>query len=627
MAYGSRAARKPRAVPRLTGSAWLIRLTLIAVSTLILANLVAALVLAGYQVYYDGLIFPGVKVWGVDLGGMSAKEAAAALNGKFAYPTQSKITFRDGNRTWDFTAGDLGVRFDVERTVQAAYGVGRQPDIVASLNQQAAAWREGVVMSPVIVFDQIAAETYLRQVAATIDRPVQEAGIQMVELAAVATPGQAGRTVNIPATLDDLGLLVTQLESGEVTLAIVETQPQIASTEETAKTINAILVSDIEVFVQGGGADDPGPWIASRQAVAQMLKVELIPAANGQPAHYDVRLDESQLQAFLEPLGPALARDPVDARFHFNRDSGQLEVLQPSIDGRTLNVPSSIQNINQLAANADHHIPLVFDTIPPGISDKATGEQLGIKELVSSATTYFVGSSQERKNNVRTAAARFNGVVVKPHEEFSFGDYLGDVSAETGFDTAWIIFNGRTIKGVGGGVCQVSTTAFQAAFYAGFPITMRVPHGYRVGYYEKGEGPGMDATVFTPEVDMRFMNDLDTHLLIETTFDAANQTLTFSFYATSDGRTVQKDGPFVSNIKPHPQPKYEENPDVPVGETRQVDFAADGADVRVVRTVYRNGQILFEDTFDSHYLPWQAVFQVAPGQLPPEGTGPPEGSH
>jgi vancomycin resistance protein YoaR len=300
-------------------------------------------------------------------------------------------------------------------------------------------------------------------------------------------------------------------------------------------------------------------------------------------------------------------------------------VISPSRQGRTLNIPASIQSINQLAVTDTHHIPLVFDLKDPDVPDTATAQSLGITQLVSSATTYFPGSIPERKNNVQTAASRFHGLVIAPHEQFSFVKYLGDVSPETGFDEALIIFNGRTIKGVGGGVCQVSTTAFQAAFYAGFPIEMRVPHGYRVGYYEHGEGPGMDATVFSPVVDMQFINDSDQYLLIETYVDLKNSSLTFKYYGTSDGRTVQKDGPYITNQVPHGETKYEENPDIPSGQTKQVDYAVDGADVRVERTVYKNGQVLYHDTFLSHYLPWTAVYQVHPGELPAAGSAPPAG--
>jgi vancomycin resistance protein YoaR len=624
MASGTQRQSYPRTLPKLTGTPWLARLTLIAVSIIVLVNLIGMLVVAGYQVYYDRHIFPGVSVWGTDLSGMTPEQAAAALNGKFTYPQRSRITLRDGDKAWPITAGELGVRFDMERTVQAAYNVGRQGDIIASIGQEITAWRVGISVSPVIVFDQIAADRYLSQIAAQVDRPPLDATVRVENLQAVTTLSQIGRTLDKAATLDALGKLVTRLDSGDVPLAIVETPPQVTTADDAAKTINSILSKDIDVFIQGGTSTDPGPWIASRESLARMLKIDLVPAANGVAAHYDVRLDEQQLQAFLTPLAPELTREPANARFTFDDKTRQLVVIQPSQQGRTLNIPASIQAINQLALTDTHHIPLVFDFKDPDVPDTANAEKLGITQLVSSATTYFPGSIPERKNNVQTASARFHGLVIAPHEQFSFDKYLGDVSPETGFDEALIIFNGRTIKGVGGGVCQVSTTAYQAAFYAGFPILMRVPHGYRVGYYEHGEGPGMDATVFAPVVDMQFVNDSDSYLLIETYVDLKNSSLTFKFYGTSDGRTVQKDGPFVTNTVAHGDPKYEENPDVPSGQTRQVDYAVDGADVRVERTVYRNGQILYHDTFVSHYLPWTAVYQVHPGELPPEGSPPPE---
>ena len=127
------------------------RVTLVIVSLLILTNLVAALFVAGYQIYYDGLIYPGVSVWGADLSGMTPSEAASALNGQFHYPQTVTITFRDGQNIWPMTAGDLGVQFDIERTVQAAYEVGRDTKLFASLGQQFTARRQGIVVSPVVV--------------------------------------------------------------------------------------------------------------------------------------------------------------------------------------------------------------------------------------------------------------------------------------------------------------------------------------------------------------------------------------------------------------------------------------------------------------------------------------------
>ncbi|MBN1427406.1 MAG: VanW family protein [Anaerolineae bacterium] len=603
--------------PGLFSQLWLGRMTLIAVSIIILVNLIAALCVAGYQIYYDGAIFPGVNVWGVELGGMTPAEAAVTLQGQFTYPQSATITFRDDEDIWRLTAGELGVHFDVERTVQAAYDAGRRPSLIESLREQAVAWRQGVVMSPVVVFDQQIADGYLQRIAAQTNCPPVNATVRVENLQAATTPSQIGRQVDIPGTMEALGQLIARLESGEVEVVVTETPPAIADADEAARTINTILGSDLEIFVENAATGDPGPWIASRESLAEMLVIE---SAN---SSYTVRLDETKLQDFLEPLDEKLVRDPVNAHFIFNDETKQLELLASSVQGRTLNIPATVQNINHLIIDEKtRKIPLVFDVVEPDVPETATAAELGITQLVSSATTYFPGSSESRKNNVRTAASRFHGVVVKPGDEFSFVYYLGDVSSETGYDEAWIIFNGRTIKGVGGGVCQVSTTAFQAAFYAGFPITQRVPHGYRVGYYERGEGSGMDATVFAPEVDMRFINDTPYHLLIETYTDTKNNTLTFKFYSTSDGRTVQKDGPYVTNIVAHGPAVYEENPELAPGTVKQVDFAVDGADVKVVRIVYRDGQVISRDTFLSHYLPWQAVYQVAPGHTPAPAAEP-----
>ncbi len=600
-----------------TARPWVPRLTLIVVSILILSNLVAALLAAGYQIYYDGLIYPGVRVWGVDVSGMTPAQAAAALNGQFTYPSMTTITFRDGQNVWPVSAADLGVHFDVERTVQAAYEVGRSPNLLVSLRQQATAWRQGYVISPVLVYDQQAAHRHLQAIAAQINRPAIDATVSISGLEVISTPGQIGRQVDERATLDNLNATITRLQDGEVAVVVVETPPQIMDATEAAQTVRAILASDLEVFIPDAAPTDPGPWTASREALAEMVLLARIPDPDGEGQVYAVSLNEAQLHAFLDPLVPQLAREPVNARFVFNDQTRALEVLMPSVTGRQLDVPATIQLINQMAPSPDHRVPLVFRVIEPAVPDTATAEELGVTELISSATTYYYGSGEGRRANIATAASRFHGLMIAPGEEFSFNRYLGEVSTETGFEQALIIFNGRTIEGVGGGVCQVSTTAFQAAFYAGYPINERWPHGYWVGYYDSGEGKGMDATVYEPLVDLRFTNDTPYWLLIETYADLRNATLTFQFYSTSDGRTVEKDGPYISNIVPHGPALYEENPELSPGQQRQVDFAVDGFDAVVNRTVYRDGQVLYEDAFFSQYIPWQAVYQVAPGHIPP----------
>jgi vancomycin resistance protein YoaR len=216
------------------------------------------------------------------------------------------------------------------------------------------------------------------------------------------------------------------------------------------------------------------------------------------------------------------------------------------------------------------------------------------------------------------AGSRFHGLLVAPGETFSFNEQLGDVSLETGFAEALIIYGGRTIRGVGGGVCQVSTTVFRAAYFGGFPIDVRYSHAYRVGYYERGDtwrGPGLDATVYAPLVDFKFTNDTPHWLLMEVYTNPAAGRITWKFYSTSDGRQTVVNPPVISNVVPAPEPHYEENPALAAGEIKQVDWAAEGADTVVTRTITRDGQVInaAEPPITTHYQPWRAVYEYGPG--------------
>jgi len=216
---------------------------------------------------------------------------------------------------------------------------------------------------------------------------------------------------------------------------------------------------------------------------------------------------------------------------------------------------------------------------------------------------------------------------VAPGETFSMGNVLGDVSLENGFAEALIIYGGRTIKGVGGGVCQVSTTLFRTVFNAGFPVVERYSHAYRVSYYEKDASnnidpnlAGLDATVYFPLVDFKFTNDTPYWLLMETDVNVDARTLTWKIYSTPDGRSVTWETTGPTNVVPAPSPIFEENPDLSADQIKQVDYAAQGADVNVTRTVWRNGQVYFTDQFQTHYQPWAAICDYGPGTEDPKKT-------
>jgi len=264
--------------------------------------------------------------------------------------------------------------------------------------------------------------------------------------------------------------------------------------------------------------------------------------------------------------------------------------------------------------------------LQPEVRDDSTAASLGITELIHEESSYFYGSSPDRLHNIRTAAASFYGVMVAPGEVFSMAKYLTDISLENGYAEAIIIVGDQSVRGVGGGVCQVSTTLFRTAYFAGYPILERHAHAYRVGYYEQTPSgghnanlAGLDATVFVPLVDFKFKNDSDHWLLMET-YVYNNTALTWKFYSTKDGRQVEHSTTGPTQKVKAPDDLYRENPELKKGEVKQVDWAAEGARVVVTRRVTRGGELLYNDTFTTVYEPWRNIFEYGPGteDMPPD---------
>ena len=578
----------------------------------------------GYQLLYAGRIFPGVSVAGVDLSGLTPADAAVRLNQTLSYPTSGKILFRVGEKAWVATPAQLGMVFDPSSSAMTAYRLGRSGGLFGALSGQIRAGGGGINVPPVIVFDQRVAVQYLSQIATQINQPVVEASLNLEGTNVVAQPGQVGRELKTDATLIYLGAQLQTFSDGEVPLVVQEIQPQILDVSAQADAARQILSQPLTLVMPNAAQGDPGPYVYNPEVVANLLTVQRMQNDGGQ-AGVQVLLSPNGLRDLLVPVKDHVNRLPSNAKFIFNDETRQLDLMENSSVGRELDVGASIIAINEALARGEHTVSLVVNEAQPKIAGTATAEELGIRELVSSQTSYFYGSSEERIQNIQTASARFHGVLVAPGETFSMGEYLGDVSLENGFAEALIIYGGRTIKGVGGGVCQVSTTLFRAVFFGGYPIVERYSHAYRVSYYEMTASgsvdssmAGMDATVYFPLVDFKFTNDTPYWILMETYVDVGARTLTWKFYSTSDGRSVTWETTGVTNVVSAPEPVFEVNNELRKNEMKQVDWAANGADVTVTRTVWRNGSVLFQDNISTHYEPWQAICQYGPDSKNPE---------
>lgn len=335
------------------------------------------------------------------------------------------------------------------------------------------------------------------------------------------------------------------------------------------------------------------------------------------PASY--HFQNEKLEEFIMPIAKKVNVKPTEALFTFqaldsNGKEGKVSVFRPSLDGREINMEElknlvSSKSITLLMLEKPQEITIKIPVriLKPEITTEKANS-LGIKELIGTGNSTFRHSIQNRIFNITLASARLNGILISPGETFSFNKALGDISAFTGYQQAYVIQNGRTVLGDGGGVCQVSTTLFRAVLNAGLPIAERHAHAYRVGYYEQDSDPGFDATVYSPSVDFRFKNDTGNYILIQTFIDPNSERLSFLLYGTKDERESQISSAVITSQSPPPAPLYQDEPSLEKGVLKQVDFPAAGANVYFTRQVIKNGKVIISDKFVSGYKPWQAVY-------------------
>jgi vancomycin resistance protein YoaR len=581
------------------------------------------LIFIGFQLRYLGVIYPGVSVGGISVGGLTPDEASQKISAAFAYPQSGKILLRYGDKSWVMTPGKLGLFLDPDGSAQNAYHVGRTGGIIQSLDRQFSSLYYGADVSVSMVFDQRMAYNALTGMAATIDKPMTEPTLAIQDAQVVVQSGQTGYSLDIASTLNAVSAQISSMRDGVVDLDVHELKPSIGDVSAQADQARKILSQPLTLKMPDGQPDQLGPYVIDPATLAGMLKFEQVQGQD--QTRYELAVDRTLLQAYLQSLADPLHLEPQNTRFTFNDDTHQLEVIQPAVIGRSLDVQTNLDAIQKALLSGEHEITLSLTTTKPEITDDKTGADLGITELVSSNTSYFRGSSEDRLQNIKIAASRFHGLLIPPNTTFSMASALGDVNLDNGYAEAVIIVGNTSVKGVGGGVCQVSTTLFRTAFFGGYPIVERHAHAYRVYYYEQvsnghdGDLAGLDATVFVPLVDFKFTNDTPYWLLMETYFNPTNYSLTWKFYSTKDGRSVDWHTTGPTNLVEPPEPSYAENADLPSGEVKQVDYAAQGADITVDRTVTKNGSVYFQDSFTTHYEAWQEKWEYGPGTegMPP----------
>lgn len=591
----------------------------------------------GYRYAYAAEIFPGINVASLSVAGLTPADAETLITERIRAFEATPLVLSVADQSVTITATELAVSYDAGATAESAYQVGRSGSVWDRVADQVQALAHPTEIPLVVNYSSEALTHWLDELGRRFNDPAANAGFEYRKGVLVVTPEQTGQEFDRAALEQTVqeAIATATAPPAALTFPLTVVTPSVTRSDAgLALPVTAALAAHKLIL----GFEEKQFVVTPEQLVSW---VRLQSSARSAAASVDgflgsssallIDFDRESVAAFAKTMAADIAQEPVDAKLTIK--DGKATIFAAAQDGRALDEAATIEAIlaalrgRRMAAQAGKPIAAEPIKLPVAVTKptitSSTVEDLGIKELIGSATTDFKGSPDNRIHNIGTGLKYLNGWLVKPGDEFSTVKALGAVDGSTGYLPELVIKENKTIPEFGGGLCQVSTTLFRSVMNAGLPITERQNHSYRVVYYERGIGPGLDATVYLPRPDFRFKNDTPGWVLIQGSIKGNN--LTFELYGSSDGRVASIDGPHTLSTTEAPPTVYESNPALAPGEQKEVGHAHPGATTTATYTVKRGGEVINQQTFLSKYKAIAAIVQQGPTANaapapPPEST-------
>ena len=582
------------------------------------AGLLALLLLsAGIGVASEGQVLAGVRVGGVEIGGMDREAARAHLVERLpALDTGRAVIIADGVEE-TVTYAELGRGYELDAMLDAALEVGRGggalTDGIARLRTLAHPTSLPVIVHP---YDPDALDAVATRVSRGVSRHPVEAHVDRVRLR--VTPAADGRVLAAETVRGAIATAVDTTDPADVTLQLgpVPVLPIVSTEEaEAAAAVARAAVATVELTIPGAGEEEE-PFTISADTIRSWITFGPLGDQD-----YAMRLDTGAVTAAIAALAESVDRDAVSARFSV-AGAGMGGVI-PGQDGRVLDVERSVSDL--LAAlgrrGVGEKIPslaLAVDVTEPALTTAAAEEILPQMQLVSSWTTYYdPGEGNGFGANISIGAWDLDGYNIAPGEWFSFWGGIGPVTVERGYTYGGAIINGRSTQGVAlaGGICSTSTTLFNAAMRAGLEIGERTAHYYYIDRYPTG----LDATVSIFDdwvTDLTFRNDTEYPIVIRG-YGTPGQ-VTFQIWSVPTGRTVALTNPYITDRRSAIETTQVDASLAP-GTSRRVEYPHHGFKATVTRTVYgADGAVLHQNTWFSDYRTVNGITLVGPtAEAPP----------
>ncbi|HEU5363599.1 MAG TPA: VanW family protein [Gaiellaceae bacterium] len=542
-----------------------------------------------------GKLAAGTRIGGLDVGGLAPSEAKALLQARAKRLETVPVAFTAGGKRFRVSARTVGVTADWGAAVDEAMRDGGGFGIVRGYRRIGLELFPQDVVAPTHAYDA-ALDYKLSLIARAVDTPHRDARLVRRGLRVTIAAGSTGLTLDRAAAREGIVAALASFSRLPVALPVRVDPPRVTVASLTAAQRRASIVVSAPVRAKVAGKTLRIPrW---RLATILDLKTR--------------RFTGPAADAYFARLAKQVDRTPVDATWAIRNSTVSVVPAKP---GLALDVPRAANALLAAASRPTNRVAsLPLETAQP---DRSTSEAqaMGITGTVGSYETFY-GGDPNRIHNVRLVAHLVDDKLIAPGATFSFNGTTGERSAEKGFLEAPVIVNGELQTGLGGGVCQVSTTVFNAAYEAGLPISARTNHALYISHYPLGR----DATVNYPDIDLKFLNDTGHWLLLRTWVGSSS--LTAVLYGTPVHRRVDSVAQPLRVVAPPPVEKTVDATLKP-GQVEVDDPGVPAQTTSVERKVYApNGSLLSDQTFYSSYRAEAKVVRVGPKAKPKEKAKP-----
>lgn len=521
----------------------------------------AVLLVTSFELVYAGRVFPGVTADGVSLAGASRSSASKQLSDKTSEFSGQVVTISNGDTNLRIPVAGLGVSYDIPHAADLAYHYGRQGGWLERGREQLRALFGHATNFSAYSYSDDRLAPYIVQFGDDALSPVVDASLSFDAAKPQVTPAQSGTRLDYGRLTQFVADRLSQTSTDSIPAPLYQLEPALTTSALTDVTdqLGGYLSGPITLNYSGTTATITQKTIISWVQVGAQTSRTFLTSLNVSdlyppPVSANLGLSTASVAAYVAGLAASIDQTAQNAGLAMV--SGSLAIVQPSRTGIKLDQASAVSAITASLKKpaTDRQVDLQLATTQADVNETNL-DSLGIKEQISEGETYFPGSPSTRLINVRAGASKFNGVLLKPGETFSFGKILGEVDASTGYVPELVILGDHEEKQYGGGLCQVSSTAFRAALAAGLPITERVNHAFAISYYTwPYSAPGVDATIYYPSVDFKFVNDTGHYILMQTTMSGVD--LKFDFFGTKSKTGVIRGPNFVSGTNDATQPSH-----------------------------------------------------------------------